>query len=130
MTKISNLEAVSATTKTTTNNTARLIAEMCAVHVAQMQEMTALVAAATDINVPAPALREGKAQIHMNPDGTRRVRYPPPRGVKTTGVDRNIRAVHTCRNCTKNLVTHTDAECLELATKKGNRKTGWTSYLI
>ena len=124
MTTIINLEAASAATKTATNNTAGLLAEIRAVHAAQMQEMTSLVAAATAINAPAPALIEEKSQIHMNPDGTRRVCYPPPRGVKTTRVDRNGRAVRTCRNCTKNWVTHTDTDCLELATNKGNPKAG------
>ena len=125
MTTISNLESASAKTKTATNNTTGLLAEMRAVHAAQMQEITALVAAATDINAPAPPRIEGKAQIHMKPTETRRVRYPPPRVVKTTGVDRNGRAVRTCRNCTKNWVTHADVDCLELATNKGN-----TSYFM
>ena len=61
MTTISNLEAASATTKTGTNNIARILAEMRTVHAAQIQEITAIVAAATTINAPAPALREGKA---------------------------------------------------------------------
>ena len=50
VTTFSTLEAASAATKTTT----RLLVEMRAVHAAQMREMTALVAAATAINVPAP----------------------------------------------------------------------------
>ena len=108
MTTISNLESASAATKTATNNTSELFAEMHTVHAAQMKEMAALVAAATAINAPAPVLREGKAQVYMNPAGTRCVCYPPPRRVKTTGVDRNRRAVCTCRNCTKNWVTHID----------------------
>ena len=66
----------------------------------------------------------------MNPARTRRVRYPPPRGVKTAGVNRNGRDIRTCRNCTKNWVTHADADYLELATNKGNRKVGWTSYFM
>ena len=84
------------------------------------------------INTPAPTRREGQAQaqIHMNPEGTCLVRYPPPQGVKTTGVDRNGRAVRTFRNCTKKLVTHADADCLELETNKENRKAGWTSYFM
>ena len=128
VTTVSTLEAASAATETNTG----LLAEMRAVHAAQNQEMTALVAAATDRNVPLPPRKEGQAQaqIHMNPAGTRRVRYPPPRGVKTTGVDRNRRAVRTCRNCTKKWVTHADADCLEPATNKGNRKAGWTSYFM
>ena len=60
----------------------------------------------------------------MNQAGTRRVRYTPPLGVKTTGVDKNGRAVRICKNCTKNWVTHADADCLELVTNKGNRKAG------
>ena len=104
------------------------------VHAAQMQEMTALVAAATAGNAPAPPRKERQAQaptqIHMNPAGTLRVLYPPPRVVKTTGVDRNRRAIRTCKNCTKNWVTHADADCLELATNKGNQKEGWTSYFM
>ena len=95
-----------------------------------MQEMTALVAAATALNTLAPPHREGKAHIHMNQAVTHRVRYPPPRGVKTTGVDMNGRDVRTCRKCTKNWVTHADADCLELETNKGNRKAGWTSYFM
>ena len=53
VTTISTLEAASAATKTTTG----LLAEMRAVHAAQMQEMTALVSAAMDINAPAPPHR-------------------------------------------------------------------------
>ena len=128
MTTISTLEDTSAVTKTTTG----LLAEMRALHAAQMQEMTALVAASTAINAPAPTRKErqAQAQINMNPTGNRRVRYPPHRGVKTTGVDRNERAVRTCRNCTKNWVTHAYADCLKLETNKGNRKAGWTSYFM
>ena len=92
--------------------------------------MTALVAVATAINAPAPALRKGKAQINMSPSGTCHVRYPPSCGLKTTGVDRNGKAVHICRNCTKNWVMHTDADCLELATNKGDHKAGWASYFM
>ena len=95
-----------------------------------MQEIIALVAASTAINAHAPPHREVKAQIHMNLAGTRRLCYPPTRGVKTTGDDRNRRAIRTCRNCTKNWVTHVDADCLELATNKGNRKAGWKSYFM
>ena len=109
MTTISNLEAASASTKTATNSNVRLFAEMCAVNTPQMKEMAALVAAATAINAPSPALREGKAQIYLNPASNRRVRYPPPQGVKTTVVDRKGRAVRTYGNCTKNWVMHTDA---------------------
>ena len=47
---VSTLEAASAATETNTG----LLAEMRAVHVAQMREMTALVAAATANNAPAP----------------------------------------------------------------------------
>ena len=130
MTTVSNLEAASAATKTATNNTTRLFAEMRTVHAAQMKEMATLMSAATAINAPAPALREVKAQIYMNPDGTRRVRYPPPRGVNTTVVGSKVMAVRTCGNCTKNWLTHTDAEFLELAMNKGNRRAGWTSYLM
>ena len=57
MSTISTLEAASAATETATNNTTGLLAEMRAVHAAQMQEMTALVSAAMDINVPAPPHR-------------------------------------------------------------------------
>ena len=73
VTTISTLEAASAATKTTTG----LLAKMRVVHAEQMQEMTALVAASTAINTPASQRREGKAQaqIHINPAGTRRVRY-------------------------------------------------------
>ena len=46
----STLKAASAATETTTG----LLADMRAVHAAQMREMTALVAAATAGNVPAP----------------------------------------------------------------------------
>ena len=115
-------------TKTTTG----LLAEMRAVHAAHMREMTTLVAAATAINTPTPPRREGQtqAQIHMNPARTLRVSYPPPRGVKTTGVDISGKAVRTCRNCTKNWVTHADADCLELAINKRNRKVGWKSYFM
>ena len=76
VTTVSTLEAASAATKTTTG----LLAEMCAVHAAQMREITALVAAATVINAPAPPCKEGQAQaqIQMNPEGTRCVQYPPP----------------------------------------------------
>ena len=92
---VSTLKAASATTKTTT----RLLAEMGAVHAAQMREMTELVAAATAGNTPAPPHKEGQAQaktqIHMNLAGTLRMRYLPPRGVKTTGIERNGRAVCT-----------------------------------
>ena len=88
MTTISNLEAASAATETATNNTAGLFMDMRTVHAAQMKEMAALEAASTAINATNPALREGKAQIYMNPDGTHCVRYTPPLGVKTTGVDR------------------------------------------
>ena len=130
MTTTSNLEAASAATETATNNTTGLLAEMRAVHAAQMQKMTALVAAATALNTHDPPRKEGRAQIHTNPARIRRVRYPPPRGVKTTGVDRKGRAVRTCRNCTKNWVMHVDAYCLELVTNKGNRKAGWTSYFM
>ena len=128
VTAVSTLEAASDANETTTG----LLAEMRMVHAAQMREMTALVAAATDINAPAPPHREGKAQaqIHTKPAGTRRVRYPPPRGVKTTGVDRNGRAFRTCRNCTKKWVIHADKDCLKLATNKGNQKAGWTSYFM
>ena len=55
VTTVSTLEAAYAATKTTTG----LLAEMRAVHASQMQEMTALVAAATAINAPAPPCREG-----------------------------------------------------------------------
>ena len=102
ITTIRNLEAASAATKTATNNTSGIFAELRTLHTEQMKEMAALVAASTAINTNAPPLREGKAQIYMNPDGTRRVRYTPPRGVKTTGVDRKGRAVRTGGNCTKN----------------------------
>ena len=93
MTTISTLESASAATKTTTG----ILAEMRAVQAAQMWEMTALVAAATATNTPVSPCREEKTQvqIHMNPVGTRSVCYLPPRGVKTTGVDRNGRAVRT-----------------------------------
>ena len=76
LTTISTLEAASAATKTITG----LLTEMRAVHTAQMREMTALIAAATAINAPAPPCKEEKtqAQIHINPVGTRRVCYPPP----------------------------------------------------
>ena len=71
-------EAASDATETTTG----LLAEMRAVHAAQMREMTALVAAATAGNTPAPPRKDQQAQaqtqIHMNPAVTRRVRYPPP----------------------------------------------------
>ena len=50
-------EAAYAATKTTTG----LLTEMRAVHASQMREMTALVAAATAINAPAPPCREGQA---------------------------------------------------------------------
>ena len=102
VTTISPLEAASAATETATNNTTRILAEMRAIHAAQMQEMTALVAAATAINVISTPCREGKAQINMNLAGTRCVGFPPSRGVKTTGVYMNGRAVRTYRNCTKN----------------------------
>ena len=103
--------------------TTGLLVETRAVDATQMREMNALVAAATACNTPAPPRKEGQAQaqaqIHMNLAVTLRVRYHPPRGVKTTGVDRNGRAVRTCRHCTKNWVTHAEADCLELATKSG-----------
>ena len=79
---------------------------------ASMLEMTVLVAATTSGNAPAPPHKEQQAQaqtqINMNQAGTSLIRYPPPppRGVKTTGVDRNIRAIRTCKNCTKDWVTH------------------------
>ena len=130
MTTISNLESATAATKTATNNTSGIFAELRTLHTEQMKEMAALVAASTAINTNAPPLREGKAQIYMNPDGTRRVRYPPPRGVNTTVVGSKVMAVRTCGNCTKNWLTHTDAEFLELAMNKGNRRAGWTSYFM
>ena len=78
VTTVSTLEAASAATETTTG----IIAEMRAVNAEQMRETTALVAAATDGNIPAPPRKKGQAQaqtqIHMNPAGTRSVRYPPP----------------------------------------------------
>ena len=127
---VSTLEAASDATKTTTG----LLAEMHAVHVAQMREMTELVAAATAGNTPAPPHKEGQeqawTQIHMNPAGTCCMQYTPPRCVKTTGVDRNGRTVCTFKNCTKNWVTHADKDFLKLATNKGNRKAGWTSYFM
>ena len=119
---VSTLEAASAATETTTG----LLADIRAVHAAQMREMTALVAAATAGNAPAPTHKQqqvqAQTQIHMNPAGTHRVQYPPPRGVKTTGVDRNGRDIRTCKNCTKDWVNHADADCLELSENKGNRK--------
>ena len=42
----------------------------------------------------------------------------------------NGRAVRTYRNCTKNWMTHTDIDCLELATNKGNHKAEWISYFM
>ena len=78
VTIVSTLEAASAATKTTTG----LLAEMRAVHAAQMREITALVAAATAGNAPAPPRKERQSryqtQIHVKPARTRRVRYPPP----------------------------------------------------
>ena len=50
VTTVSTLEAASAATETTTG----VLAEMRAVHAAQMREMTALVAAATAGNTPDP----------------------------------------------------------------------------
>ena len=78
VTTISTLVAASAATETATNNTTGLLADMRAVHAAQMQEMTAIVAASTAINAPAPPRREEKAQIHMNLAVTCRVCYLPP----------------------------------------------------
>ena len=57
MTTISTLEAASAATKTATNNTTGILAEVRAVHEAYMQEMTALVAAATVFNALVPPHR-------------------------------------------------------------------------
>ena len=55
---VSTLEAASAATKTTTG----LLAEMRAVHAAQMREMTALVATAMAGKKSAPPCKERQAQ--------------------------------------------------------------------
>ena len=55
---VSTLESASTETETTTG----LLAEMRAVHAAQMREMTALVAVVTGSNTPAPPRKEGQAQ--------------------------------------------------------------------
>ena len=70
-TTVSTLEAAYAATKTTTG----LLAEMRAVHASQMREMTALVAAATAINAPAPTCIEGQAPYEPSINPSRAV--PP-----------------------------------------------------
>ena len=96
--------------------------------------MTVIVASAMAGNVPVPPRKEqpeqDQMQIHMKPAGTRCVQYPPPRGVKTTGVERNGRAIRKCQNSTKAWVTHADIYYLEMATNKGNLKEGWKSYFM
>ena len=55
---VSTLESASTETETTTG----LLAEMRAVHAAQMREMTALITVVTAGNTPAPPRKEGQAQ--------------------------------------------------------------------
>ena len=130
---------IAATTTTNTAPATGLIEEMkraleaqAKSHAAQVAQLTALVKAAATAPVPelAPAWKGGGARVIMNPAGTRRVRHDPPKGMKTTGVDRSGRAVRTCANCTKNWVTHADADCLKLETNAANRKAGWKSYFM
>ena len=64
------------------------------------------------------------------PSGNPLRTVPPSLRCEETRLDRNRRAIHTCKNCTKDWVTHAAADCLGLAANKENRKEGWTSYFM
>ena len=123
-------DTLDAATTTTSSTTTAVIAEMkraqevqAVAHAAQISQLTPLItaAAARKALSPAPTPPQGGGgRVFMNPEGTHRVRHPPPKGAMTTGTDRNGRAVRTCSSCTKNWVTHSDDACLELKKMRPN----------
>ena len=102
-------------------------------HAAEIAQLTALITAAAGGKAPSPAPttpQGGGGPVFMNPEGTCRVRHPPPKGAMTTGTNRNGRAVRTCSSCTKNWVMHSDDACLELTKNAAKRRADWKSYFM
>ena len=100
-------------------------------HAAQIVQLTVLITAATAVKAPFPAPAPGGGgRVFMNPEGTRRMRHPPPKGAITNRTDRNGMAVRMCSSCTKNWVIHADNACLELPKNAAKRRAYWKSYFM
>ena len=97
---------------------------------AQMKQLAAMLLEAAKNKPPIPADPPPAADgVFYNPTATRRVRHPPPKDVKTSGLLRG-KPIRACDSCTNNWLTHADSECFELEANAAKQRPGWKSYFV